>query len=211
MSLFLGKVHYWLFAKIEWFEALEEEILAASNLKGIDVEGLRTKVYEEFGVPTEKKPLEDMIDQGNIHGWLQGKIESAEARQAAFVTAILNEKPELKKDLIEVFQVQGEKAGKLLNEKAIPNSPIGLFNAMNDFVLDGMPCDRVNNVVNEDENEILWETTQCLHSVHWERINGDVKNFYDLRETWIKAFVSNVNSKFKFEKVSGNTQKIAKI
>ena len=27
MSLFLGKIHYWLFNKILWFENLEEEII----------------------------------------------------------------------------------------------------------------------------------------------------------------------------------------
>ena len=27
MSLFLGKIHYWLFNKILWFEKLEDEII----------------------------------------------------------------------------------------------------------------------------------------------------------------------------------------
>ena len=31
MSLFLGKIHYWLFNKILWFENLEEEIIIPRN------------------------------------------------------------------------------------------------------------------------------------------------------------------------------------
>lgn len=27
MSLFLGKIHYWLFNKITWFENLEKEVV----------------------------------------------------------------------------------------------------------------------------------------------------------------------------------------
>ena len=27
MSLFLGKIHYWLFNKIKWFEGIEDELL----------------------------------------------------------------------------------------------------------------------------------------------------------------------------------------
>ena len=27
MSLFLGKIHYWLFNKVLWFQGLEDEII----------------------------------------------------------------------------------------------------------------------------------------------------------------------------------------
>ena len=31
MSLFLGKIHYWLFNKVLWFEGLEDEIIQFAN------------------------------------------------------------------------------------------------------------------------------------------------------------------------------------
>ena len=33
MSLFLGKIHFWLFDKIKWFENLEEEVLKIAGVK----------------------------------------------------------------------------------------------------------------------------------------------------------------------------------
>ena len=41
MSLFLGKIHYWLFNKILWFENLEEKIIDLAKNEGLDIENLR--------------------------------------------------------------------------------------------------------------------------------------------------------------------------
>ncbi|NMA82449.1 MAG: hypothetical protein GX962_01140, partial [Epulopiscium sp.] len=83
------------------------------------------------------------------------------------------------------------------------------YNALNDFLLEGMPCDRVNEIVNQDNEECQWETTICLHTPYWEQVGGDVKNFYDLREVWISSFVTTVNPVLKYEKLSSNRQRIA--
>ena len=37
MSLFLGKIHYWLFNKILWFENLEEEIIKSIGREKFDM------------------------------------------------------------------------------------------------------------------------------------------------------------------------------
>ena len=89
MSLFLGKIHYWLFNKVLWFEGLEGEIIKLAKDKGIDVEKLEAEINSKYGVKTPNKNLEDMIDTSNIHGWLQGKIHSAEGRMAAWTKVIL--------------------------------------------------------------------------------------------------------------------------
>ena len=72
MSLFLGKIHYWLFNKIVWFEDLEEEIINLAKKEGLDVEVLSTEINNRYGEKLPKLPLEEMIDTSNIHGWLQG-------------------------------------------------------------------------------------------------------------------------------------------
>ena len=36
MSLFLGKIHYWLFNKILWFEKLEDEIIDLAKKEGFE-------------------------------------------------------------------------------------------------------------------------------------------------------------------------------
>lgn len=88
MSLFLGKIHYWLFNKIVWFEDLEEEIINLAKKEGLDVEVLSTEINNRYGEKLPKLPLEEMIDTSNIHGWLQDKIHSAEYRLATWTVNI---------------------------------------------------------------------------------------------------------------------------
>ncbi len=38
MSLYLGKIHYWLFNKIVWFENLEKEVIKLAQAKGLPVQ-----------------------------------------------------------------------------------------------------------------------------------------------------------------------------
>ena len=44
MSLFLGKIHYWLFNKIQWFEILEEDIIEVAKEEGIYTDEIRDKI-----------------------------------------------------------------------------------------------------------------------------------------------------------------------
>ena len=78
MSLFLGKIHYWLFNKILWFEKLENEIINLAKEEGFEIEKISTDIQRQYGEILPDKPLEELIDTSNIHGWLQGKIHSAE-------------------------------------------------------------------------------------------------------------------------------------
>ena len=88
MSLFLGKIHFWLFNKVLWFEGLEEEIINLAQEEGLDVNTLGKEIKDKYGKRTENKNLEEIIDTSNIHGWLQNKIHSAEGRMAAWTKAI---------------------------------------------------------------------------------------------------------------------------
>lgn len=206
MSLFLGKIHYWLYNKISWFEKIEEEIVSKTKVEGFDSDHVVNKVTSEFGAPTEKKPLEEMIDTSNIHGWLQQRITSAELRQAALVTEFLKQHYITKGQLIEIFARRGKSAAHQYEGR--PETPEEIFNAINDFILEGMPCDRVNEVIENSDNEFTWRTTRCLHKPYWEQVGGDVQIFHDLREIWLEAFVESLNPNFKYEKDENDDNKI---
>ncbi|WP_332842480.1 hypothetical protein [Paraclostridium sp. AKS81] len=94
MSLFLGKIHYWLFNKILWFEDLESEIINLAEAEGLDIEKLNKQINLKYGEKLESKKLEDIIDTGNIHGWLQEKIHSSEGRMALWTSKILEDNPD---------------------------------------------------------------------------------------------------------------------
>ena len=98
MSLFLGKIHYWLFNKILWFENLEEEIIKTAKSEGLDIEGVKSEIEAKYGAKLENKNLEEIIDTNNIHGWLQDRIHRAEGRMAAWTKFMI-----LIFSLIELF------------------------------------------------------------------------------------------------------------
>lgn len=205
MSLFLGKIHYWLFNKILWFERLEDEIINLAKEEGLNIENISKEINEKYGAKLPNKPLEDMIDTGNIHGWLQEKIHSAEGRMAAWTTTIIDNNENSKVKMEKIYNYQGIKAAReVIENSGKLTSAVDIFNSINDYILDGMPCDRVNEVIASEENIVEWKRTICVHKEIWDRENGDVNYFYILRSLWIKAFVNEINEEFKYiEKEDG--------
>lgn len=199
MSLFLGKIHYWLFNKILWFEKLEDEIINLAKEEGFDVESISTEIQEKYGKKLPNKPLEELIDTSNIHGWLQGQIHSAERRMAAWTKLLIESDEKNYQKLEEVYKAQGIIAAKEVKAEGIfPSTPEELFNCMNDYILDGMPCDRVNEVISSDKQHIKWAQRLCVHSAIWDEIGCDVDYFYNLRNAWIKSFVNELNGEYEY-------------
>ena len=101
MSLFLGKIHYWLFNKIKWFEGIEDELLRLDSTFNVE------ELDKICGERTPDKPLEDIIDTSNIHGWLQERIIIAEGRNA-YITKYLVNKGYLS-SIEKIYETQGKR------------------------------------------------------------------------------------------------------
>ncbi|MBN1045562.1 hypothetical protein DVW08_09365 [Clostridium botulinum] len=199
MSLFLGKIHFWLFNKILWFEGLENEIIDVAKSEGLDILNLQKEIEDKYGTKLPNKPLDEIIDTSNIHGWLQEKIYSSEGRIAAWTTVIIDNKREAKTKLEEIYINQGIIAAKEVKEEGVRlDSAENIFNKVNDYILDGMPCDRVNEIINSNENYVEWTRRICVHKEIWDKESGDVEYFYFLRSLWIKAFVNEINNEFDY-------------
>ncbi len=190
MSAFLGPIHYWLYRKIQLQEALTQAMLATvvSAEKRI---ALQNDMEAKCGI-VERRPLEQVIDNGNIHGWLQGQISIAEKRFAAAVTEILHDDPAQIEKLKQA-------AYKLGNENPLPASSDapGIYRALNDVLLEGMPCDHVNEILEQNEQCVLWQQTVDLHLPFWEEVGGRIENYYLLRGAFILG--SLLDSGFSFQ------------
>lgn len=209
MSLFLGKIHYWLYNKVIKYESIEKEIIEWTEIKNLDLTDYLSKLHEHYGKPLDNRPLEEIIDTSNIHGWLQNKINKAEIRQASLITKILRIDNEHKTDLIEIYRTKGVEAAQ--DYKSInPNRPAEMYKILNDVILEGMPCDNVSRVLDNTNEEYIWETTMCLHKDHWDKVGGEVDNFYELRDNWISEFVKSLNPNFRYTRIDAKTQKIFK-
>ena len=176
MSAFLGPIHFWLYNKIGNQELLTKEIatLAAENSWIKDADSY-TKTLP---------PLETVIDEGNIHGWLQAQITDAENRYASLVTRILSEEDKRLEDLCAV-------AWRFGKEHAIKaGTAEEVYKAFEDFFVNGMPCDRVNAVIESSAEKLSWEMTQDIHAQYW---NGDSSPYYTIRKSVMEGMLAETN------------------
>lgn len=198
MSLFLGKIHYWLFNKILWFNDLEDLILQLIKNENLDSLNIIEEMNLKFGKRIENKNLEEIIDLNNIHGWLQEQIFITEGRVAFLVHTLLENNPDNIKKLEELFSNQGIIDGEKLSYEI--NSPEKVYREINEFLLDGMPCDRVDQIISKDEIHISWKKSHCVHKNIWEKENVSMEIFYNLRDSWIESFVKTLNPQMKYER-----------
>ncbi|WP_058486621.1 hypothetical protein [Defluviitalea phaphyphila] len=202
MSAFLGPIHYWLYNKIILFEELEDTLVNIYSEKyGDSIKDIFRQHCDKYDYPLPKnEPLENLIDQSNIHGWLQNKISIAETRQASFLNEIFNTyKEEAINIALEAHKNQGSEVGKKSRKIEKASSAPELFKALNNYILDGMPCDRVNSIIISENDILEWETVSCLHIDYWNSVGADPNIFYNLRKTWIEAFIKNANPEYKYE------------
>lgn len=201
MSRFLGPIHHWLFNKIKLHEELEKNILSSlENKYGLEIDQTHNIFTNQYGDFIEDKPLEEVIDTDNIHGWLQNNINIVETRFADFITTILDKFPGEATRLIEKeYEKQGQECGLDAKEKYPVNDAMEIYKALNNYILDGMPCDNANNVTNSNEEKVEWQVTNCLHKKYWEKVNGNTDIYHNLRSLWNSNFIENANSSFGYE------------
>lgn len=197
MSAFLGRIHYWLYNKIQLHEKLIAEVAALAKRKGYEsgIDAIAQESHRKYGFPVTGV-LEDEIEHSNIHGWLQERISSVEQRLAYVITEVLKSDLLNKDEIRELFK---QNAAGIVRKSGInPGSPQDFFNLVFDYMLEGMPCDRVNEIIENNDNSISWKTTMCLHKDYWDETGGDINNFYDFRSAWINALLSESKSGYEY-------------
>lgn len=195
MSQFLAPIHTWLFNKIIVLENVEKNIV--ESVQDNSLKEAHNELLEKFGDYIPDQPLETMIDESNIHGWLQDRITRAETRQAAFINKLLEASDKAAEGVANVYFQTGVETAKVLNTSIAEASEI--FQALNNVLLEGMPCDRVNSVIEQNDDQITWKTSTCVHKNNWESQGVNVEYFYDFRAAFTKGFVESINSKFGYD------------
>ncbi len=199
MSLVLGPIHYWLFNKIKLQNEIVDEIILFANNKYKELnleEGM-----SEFGtLPTND--LEQAIDVQNIHGWLQECVSIVEYRLAYGVTKILQAEPKEMESLSQLFFEFGKNQNVLDKNSTLKEC----YKVFNDMLLDGMPCDHANRLIEQDENQVVWQRELCVHKEYFDSVGGDIKNYYMLRDEFIKGLLYNTN--ISYDKLDEVTFKI---
>ncbi|ABR47562.1 conserved hypothetical protein [Alkaliphilus metalliredigens QYMF] len=201
MSAFLGPIHHWLFNKIVLFEELETTTVNhLTSIYGDDAKQIGEAAEAHFGTYLPKLPLENLIDTNNIHGWLQNRIQIAETRQAATLKNMIERYGnEVVNHIQPLYISQGKSTGLGVAQGDLPLNAPALHKELNNYLLDGMPCDNVNSLTITEAEHLEWQTTRCLHRPYWDQVGMDSSIMYQLRFSWINAFIENANPNYTYE------------
>lgn len=183
MSAFLGPIHYWLYNKIQLQQSIVNKVIEAGKET---IPGLEETLNVKYG-ESETRQLEEVIDQSNIHGWLQDQVSREEYKLAESVTLLQKGKPEILNKIKEIFC----NTGKEIFRTIVIENTSDIYKTLGDSLLDGMPCDHANSVIEESEEKIIWKRNNCVHKKYWDEVNGDIAIYYILRDELIKGCLDN--------------------
>ncbi|MZP31047.1 hypothetical protein GTO91_15130 [Heliobacterium undosum] len=206
MSAFLGPIHYWLYSKIRRVVEREQMVYEkAAELCNDTADELRAQVWQIYGEPLPDMPLDQLIDQGNIHGWLQRQINIAETREAALIKEIVQTCGDAGREAVEkAFREHGAICG---HDAAKGNATAAgganeIYKLLNNYLLNGMPCDQADMVRENGSDKVCWETTICLQQGNWRKAGADESLMKQLYQIWIGAFVEAVNPAFTYRQTA---------
>lgn len=145
MSKTLGPIHYMMYEKIKFQDKITDYLMDG-HIQDIKPD------------PVSTKPLEEILDQENIHGYLQEKIDIVETRLAKAL--------KLAKDPDEKLYKLGQECSKGKDFSSFEQ----VFRDLNTYLLDGMPCDQGLSAMVDGESLYLI-TNNNLHSKYDEEID----------------------------------------
>ena len=199
MSAFIGPIHYWLYGKIKLVNQRQDYLREkVSEMCGATADELWDQVTQSYGEPLPDRDLGELIAHDNIHGWLQRQINLAESREAAFIKELTDTCGGAAEDLIgRAFNEHGAQTGTAAKQSGRYDltSVEGILKALNDYYLNGMPCDAGDCVIS-------------LHQPNWQRAGVDEAAMRSYYELWLKGFVQASNPKFVYA-LDGERHKIS--
>ncbi len=191
MSIFLGPIHYWMYEKIVNAWRRQGEILKTFRDEYGDevfrVVGRNPYEYEKLN---DGLPLEKIIGNNPIHGWLQGQIDLVEREEARLISVLIGK---YGKAAIGIAKQGAFRFGVSCGDKALKENRdakgdlSSAYELFLNYDLDGMPCDHVTEV--EDKGEALAvKHYECLHYRNWSEIDVPFEGMCEIIRSWISGF-----------------------
>lgn len=177
MSAFLGPIHHWLYNKIQLQEDLTKELLK-------DHPDIYERLDHLCGA-VERRPLEEVIDTGNIHGWLQIQVLLVENRFAVGITQLRKTESVTWEEIKRKTYAFG--SNYPIQASAAPE----VFKILQDRLLDGMPCDHVNQLEEQNEQQVSWKQVVDLHGSHWEKAGSQAEMYNELRISFVSGMLKD--------------------
>ena len=201
MSLVLGPIHHWMYGKIKTTMAREASIIAAFKAKyGADADKILDTVYKKHPKADINQPLEKLLGNKAIHQGIQELIVKTETREASIIAAFCAKHDDAGKVAGEAARKHGVSCGKeAIKAKGLStvdcSDTAKVFEAMGDYLCDGMPCDRGANVVSEAAKRTAWDHENCVHEAYWKNAGADFLTMCNIIHEWVSGFGEGVNQK----------------
>lgn len=215
MSAFLGHIHYWLYKKIQLL--VERENLILEKTRRV-VDDLADELHEisidTYGAPIDAAtPLEDIIDHNNIHGWLSGQINVASVREAAFIKDMLDTNSGddavlVVAAILDAFAVQGKACGTVAKESLEDVNAPSIYNALQNFYVNGMPCDGGDQIIEDTADTFTWVGDHKLQAPYWRTAGIDPQFMQLAYQTWFEAFVKEIAPGFELLTTDDGAQRL---
>ena len=141
MSEKLGPIHYMMYDKIKFQDKITAHLLD-NDTSEVD------KIFK----PVSTDPLDELIDQDNVHGWLDSKVDIVESRLAYALKHST-------KTSEKMYQL-----GKIIGQDKDFQSLDTIFQDLNMYLLDGMPCDKGLAAQVDDKGDLYLITNVNMHS-----------------------------------------------
>ena len=134
----------------------------------------------------ELKPLEQAVDESNIHGYLQNQINDTEERYAKLLHELLSNK-------IDIFLLKKKAYSFGASHHIACETPEDAYKEFDNLFLNGMPCDKVNSITRITNDEIVWIETKNIHREVFEKLNMTTKEYYEIRISIMEGLLYNTN------------------
>lgn len=189
MSAFLGPIHYWMFNKIQILESRAFAI-AASLETGGKAEPVK-KAIDGYGERLDGKDIAVLLGDNPIHQFLEGLIGKVEVFEAQLVEAAGDD---FDKVLSAVEAHGREMAARALGASGGKMGSLhDIYQVVNEYQLEGMPCDPGAVVEELSDDKMIYAHSSCNHIRNWEYTGVDVKKMCDVNNTWLKGLITGLN------------------
>ena len=189
----LGPVHYQMYEKIKLENELIKDIQDCAAEEGWQL----TRQYDE-----QYAPLDQVIDMNNVHNWIQSHMEDVERRLADIVEELSEGHAERLNQLKETAYLTGYR-----HSVQAPDAK-SAYEVINAAVLNGMPCDDVIEIIQNDADKVVWREKTDMHASYWQ--NPSV--YRQLRNEMIRGLLAKSGLQYTAEEgnysISGSVQSL---
>ncbi len=194
MSAFLGPIHFWLYNKIRF----QEDLIDALCARAVS-EGWITEEDTQKFISTDRRELQDAIDESNIHGWLHNQLQTSSVREATFIKDLTDCGGDDGIDaVLEAFIKQGAMCGTEAKEKLTAQTAPAIYTVMQDYYVNGMPCDPSDTVIEQTDTTFSWYGNHQNQISYWKTAGVNPIIMAAAFQAWFSAFVSHVAPDFAF-------------